>query len=191
MLRPLTILGTSLAAGPALAATKNPFSPDFYSLSNSDFIVLIAFLVFMGVLVYAKVPSLIAKQLDDRADTIRRELDEAKALREEAKALLASFERKHKDVQGQADEIVANARTSAEAAAEQAKADIARSVERRLATAKDQIASAEAAAVKSVRDEAVTVAVGAARDVLAKGMDPAQADALIDRSIETIDAKLH
>lgn len=180
-----------LAGGPAAAASKNPFSAEFYSLSNTDFIVLIGFLIFIGILVYFKVPGMIGKMLDDRAAGIKSDLDEARALREEAQALLASFERKQKDVQSQADAIVAAAKEDAEAAAEQAKADIAKSVERRLAAAGEQIASAEAAAVKEVRDQAVTVAIGAAADIMAKGMSAAEANKLIDAGIAQVEAKLH
>jgi len=184
-------LPIALAAGPALAASKNPFSLEFYSLSNTDFIVSLAFLLFLGILWYFGVPKLLTKALDDRADGIRSELEEARALREEAQALLATYERKQKDVQNQADAIVANAKADAEAAAEQAKADIERSVERRLAAAQEQIASAEAAAVKEVRDRAVIVAVGAAADYLASTMTADAANKLIDSGIAEVEAKLH
>lgn len=180
-----------LAAGPTVAASKNPFSAEFYALSNTDFIVTIGFLVFVGILVYFGVPGMISKMLDDRAAGIKAELDEARALREEAQALLATYERKQKDVQGQADAIVAAAKADAEAAAEQAKADIVRSVERRLAAATEQIASAEAAAVKEVRDQAISVAIGAASDILTKGMSSANANKLIDAGIAQVEAKLH
>lgn len=176
----------TLAASPALAA-----SGPFLSLGNTDFVVLIAFLVFIGVLFYFKVPTLIGGQLDKRAEGIQSELDEARALREEAQSLLASYERKQKEVQGQADRIVANAREDAAAAADEAKEDLKKSIARRMAAAEDQIASAQAGAVKEVRDQAILIAVAAAREVIAKQMTAAQANALIDDSINEVGAKLH
>ncbi len=178
-------------AGPALAASKNPFSAEFWKLSNTDFIVSIAFILFIGVLFYFKVPGMISKMLDDRAAGIQSEIDEARSLREEAQTLLASYERKHREVQEQADKIVAQAKVDAEAAADQARADLTKSIERRLAAATDQIASAEAGAVKEVRDMAATVAVQAARDVIAKQMTAESANGLIDAAIAEVDAKLH
>jgi F-type H+-transporting ATPase subunit b len=178
-------------AQPAFAASKNPFSADFWTLSNSDLIVLLAFLLFVGVLLYFKVPSTIGKMLDGRADTIRKELDEAKALREEAQSLLADYERKQKEVQEQAARIVENAKSEAEQAAVQAKEDIATSVARRLASAEEQIESARASAVKEVKDRAVSVAVTAAQEVIAKQMTAAAANKLIDESIATVQDKLH
>lgn len=176
----------SLAASPAFAA-----SGPFFSLGNTNFIVTLGFLVFIGVLFYFKVPGMIGGLLDRRAETIKSELDEAKALREEAQSLLASYERKQKEVQEQADRIVATAKDEAAAAAEAAKAEIKASIARRLAAAEDQIASAETAAVREIRDRAVSVAVSVARDALAGQMTAAQGNKLIDEAIATVEAKLH
>jgi F-type H+-transporting ATPase subunit b len=129
--------------------------------------------------------------LDKRAAAIKAELDEAKSLREEAKALLASYEKKQTEVQAQADRILEAAKAEAAAAAEQAKADIVSSVARRLAAAEDQIASAEASAVKEVRDQAILVAIGAARDIISKQMTEAESNSLIDASINDVGSKLH
>ncbi|MEL7093572.1 MAG: F0F1 ATP synthase subunit B [Pseudomonadota bacterium] len=181
----------ALMANPALAASKNPFSAEFWKLSNTDLIVSIAFILFIAVLFYFKVPGMITKMLDDRAQGIQSDIDEARALREEAQSLLASYERKQKEVQEQADAIVAQAKTDAEAAAEQARADLKTSIARRLAAAEDQIASAEASAVKEVRDMAAVVAVQAAQDVIAKQMTAADGNKLIDAAIAEVDAKLH
>ncbi|AAV96468.1 F0F1 ATP synthase subunit B [Ruegeria pomeroyi] len=173
-------------ASPALAA-----SGPFFSLKNTDFVVTIAFLVFIAVLFYFKVPSMIGGALDKRAEGIQSDLDEARKLREEAQSLLASFERKQKEMQGQADAIVAAAKEEAQRSAEQAKVDLEASIARRLAAAQDQIASAEAAAVKDVRDRAIAIAVAAAGDVIASSMTAAEANKLIDAGIADAGAKLH
>jgi F-type H+-transporting ATPase subunit b len=181
----------TLAASPAMAASKNPFSAEFWKLSNTDMIVLIAFLLFIGVLIKFKVPGMLSGMLDKRADGIKSDLDEAKALREEAQTLLASYERKQREVQEQADRIVANAKEEATRSAVVAKEDIANSVTRRLAAAKDQIESAKASAIRDVRNQAVTVAVAAAQSVIAKQTTAASANSLIDDAIAEVGAKLH
>ena len=176
----------SVAASPAFAA-----SGPFISLKNTDFVVLVAFLIFVGILIYYKVPSKIGEMLDGRSVAIKADLNEAKALREEAQSLLASYERKQKDVAEQASRIVASAKEEAANAAVAAKADIAASITRRLAAAVEQIASAEASAVKAVKDQAVVVAIGAARDVIAAQMDAKSSNALIAEAIDAVEAKLH
>jgi F-type H+-transporting ATPase subunit b len=177
----------AITAGPALAAGEY----GFVSLRNSDFVVLIAFIVFIGILVYYKVPGMIGGLLDKRAETISAELAEARRLREEAQSLLSSFDRRQKDVQAQADRIVAAAREEAERAAAEAKQDIKASVARRLAAAEDQISSAEKAAIRNVRDRAVTVAIAASQDVIAAQMTAARGNSLIDNAIAEVEAKLH
>lgn len=177
---------SALAATPALAA-----GDVFFSLKNTDFVVLLAFLLFIAVLFYFKVPSLLGGMLDSRATGIKSELDEARALREDAQTLLASYERKQKEVQEQADRIVAAAKEEATLAAEQAKEDLAKSLERRMAAAKDQIGSAQASAVKEVRDQAATIAVAAAQDVMAKQMTAKEGGSLIDDAIAQVQTKLH
>lgn len=175
-----------LTASPAFAA-----SGPFFSLGNTDFVVLLGFLVFLGVLAYFKVPGMLGGLLDKRADGIRNELDEARALREEAQTLLASYERKSREVAEQADRIVAHAKQEAELAAEQAKEDLKASIARRLIAAESQIASAEASAIKEVRDSAARVAVLAAQDVVADQMTAKDAGQLIDDSIAEVGTKLH
>ena len=176
----------TLLASPAMAATG-----PFFSLRNTNFIVLLAFILFIAILLYMKVPSKIAGMLDARAEGIRSDLDEARALREEAQSLLASYERKQKEMQEQADRIVANARAEAERSAQTSKDEIAASIARRLASAEEQLESARAAAVKDVQNRAVTVAVAAAKDVIGQQMDASRANALIDESIATVKEKMH
>jgi F-type H+-transporting ATPase subunit b len=180
------ILAGSLLATPALAA-----SGPFFSLGNTNFIVLLAFLLFVGILLYAKVPGKVTSMLDARAVQIRADLEEAKALREEAQTILASYERKQKDVQAQAERIVTSAREEAMAAAAQAKEDLKLSISRRLAGAEERIASAEAGALREVREKAVAVAVAAAGDLLAKQMTAETADAMIDASLAQVESRLH
>ncbi|WP_435163978.1 F0F1 ATP synthase subunit B [Falsirhodobacter sp. 1013] len=185
-MKTLSIL-LALAATPALAASDAPF----FSLYNTNFTVGIAFLIFVGILLWAKVPARITSMLDKRSTDIRNELDEAKALREEAKALLASYERKQKEVIEQSERIVAKARQDAVHASEQAKLTLQETVTRRIKAAEDQIAAAEAGAVKEVRERAILAAVEAARDVLARQMTPESRSISIDAAIDQVGQKLH
>ena len=104
---------------------------------------------------------------------------------------MASYERKSREMQEMADQIVAHAKEEAAFAAEKAGEDLKASIARRLAAAEDQIASAEAAAIKEVRDRAITVAVNAARSVITSQMSASKANDLIEASIEEVGKKLH
>ncbi len=158
---------------------------------NSTFVVGISFFLFFAMLGYLGVHNMLGKLLDDRADKIRDELDEARKLREEAQAAFAEFERKHKEVEGIASEIVAHAKVEAEAAAERAKEELKVSIERRLRAADEQIAMAEAAALKEVKDKAVSVAIAAATQVISEKLDGNRTEAMIAASIDQVGNKLH
>lgn len=179
-------LALTLAASPALAAEGA-----FFSLRNTNFVTLIAFLVFIGILLWQNVPKMLGRMLDDRAQMIRNELDEARLLREEAQALVASYDAKMKEVAEQSARIVAGARDEANAAAAQAKVDLQTSIARRLAAAEDQIDAAVKAAEVAVRNEAIAVSVQVAGEVLAKQMTKDGAAAAVDAAIEEVAAKLH
>ena len=175
-----------LATSPAFAA-----SGPFVSLKNTNFIVLLAFILFIGVLFYFNVPKLLGGMLDKRAETIRSELNEARKLREEAQSILANYERRQKEVQEQADRIVESARKEAEAEAVKAREALEVTVARRRTAAEEQITSAQLSAERAVRDKAIKVSVAAARNVILSQMTRASADKLIDAAIGEVGSKLH
>jgi F-type H+-transporting ATPase subunit b len=185
----------SLAAMPAMAADEAGYSAPHGllqpSMGNTDFVVLIGFLLFVAIIFYFNVPALLLGMLDKRAAGIKSDLDEARALREEAQSLLASYERKQREVADQADRIVAQAKADAEAAAEEGKANLERSIARRMQAAEDQIQSAEDKAVQSVRNRAVEVAIAAAAATIGKQISAADANKLIDQSIGEVERHLH
>ncbi len=182
----LLITVLALTATPALAA-EGPF----FSLRNAEFVVTIAFIVFVGLILYLGVPKILARMLDDRATLIRNELDEARLLREEAMALVASFDAKMKEVAEQSARIIATAKDEAKAAGAQAKVDLEHSITRRLAAAEDQIESAVKSAEIAVRNQAISVSVQVAGEVLAKQMTADGAATAVDAAIAEVAAKLH
>lgn len=176
----------ALMASPALAATG-----PFFSLRNTDFVVTLAFLLFIGVLVYFRVPQIVAGLLDKRAEGIRNDLAEARRLREEAQEIYASYERRQREVKTQADEIVANAKREAMLEADKAKTALQASIERRLKAAEEQIAGAEGDAVRAVRDRAIQTAISAATEILGKQATAEQRAAGIDKSIDDVSRRLN
>lgn len=176
----------ALMASPALAATG-----PFFSLRNTDFVVTLAFLLFVAILLYYRVPQLIGGLLDKRADSIRNDLAEARRLREEAQEIYANYERRQREVKTQADEIVANAKREATLEAEKAKKALQVSIERRLKAAEDQISGAEADAVRAVRDRAIQTAIAAATEILGKQATAEQRSAGIDQAIADVERRLN
>lgn len=196
MRTPLIILA-ALSASPVLAASSMPVVSLFDGWTkyngevNTDFVVFVAFLVFIGILVWKKVPGLIGRLLDDRAVDIQNQLDEARRLREEAQTLLASFERKQREAEEQAQQIVADAKAQAEKDAAAATDALHDTIARRVAAAEERITSAQNAAVAEVRNRAIAVAIGAVGEVAQKAIKAADANKMIEQSITQLDSKLH
>ncbi len=157
---------------------------------DESFWVAMAFFAFVGIMIYKKVPNIVAKFLDKRADDIRRELDDARALREEAQALLASYQRKQRDAEAEAQKIVEHANQEARRLTEAAEAQVAETLERRTQLAVDKIAQAEAQAVQEVRNISVDVAVAATTRVIGDQMNEELANDLIDKSVTELRGKL-
>jgi F-type H+-transporting ATPase subunit b len=84
-----------------------------FDMADPTFWVMISFFAFIALLLYYKVPRTVGKALDSRADAIRRELDEARRLRDEAQALLADYQRKSREAETEAKEILEQAKREA------------------------------------------------------------------------------
>ena len=159
--------------------------------ATPEFWVLVSFLGFVGLVLYYKVPAMIAGMLDKRAADIAAELDEARRLREEAQQLLASYQRKQREAMKEAEDIVTQAKAEAEQLAKETRANMEAQVDRRTKLAEDKIAQAEAQALNDVRSTAAEVAIGAARRVIADKVDAGKDAKLIEKSISDLASKLH
>ncbi len=158
---------------------------------TAEFWVAVAFFMFVGLLVYMKVPGLIADSLDQRADSIRKELDEARRLREEAQDLLADYQRKQRQADEEAKAIVQQAEREALSLKEQSEKALKESIDRRSRLAEEKIARAEAQALAEVRGAVVEAATAAAERVLASRVNSDAASTLIDQSIRDLRGKLN
>jgi len=158
---------------------------------DATFWALIALILFGGVIAWLKVPGMITKSLDDRADKIRDELNEARRLREEAQSLLADYQRKRREAEGEADAIIAEAKDEAERLTSETNAALEEMIARRTKAAETKIAQAESQAIAEVRAKAADVAVSAAEKILSAKVTGSVADGLITKSIEDVKARLN
>ncbi len=145
--------------------------------------VFLALVVFIVGLMYKGIHKVIAKALDDRADAIRKELDEARTLREEAQTLLSSFQRKQVEAEQQAKDIVKQARKDAETMAVNARKDMAERLQRRAEQAEAKIKNAETQALTDVKLRAVQLAAIAAEQVLRTELASTDHKALVKNGI--------
>lgn len=157
---------------------------------DAAFWATIALFIFLGVVLYLKLPAMITKALDGRIKAIEGELAEAERLRLEAKFLLEEYESKRQAAASEAESIVAAAREEAFRMTAEAKTSLEALIVRRTKSVEDKIAQAEAQAVADVRSRSADVAVEAARMLLTRQMGT-KGDALIDQAIKDVGSKLN
>jgi F-type H+-transporting ATPase subunit b len=159
-------------------------------LRDPEVWVAIAFVIFV-VLTAKPIARAITRGLDGRAAKIKAQLDEARALRDEAERLLAEHQRKQIAAAKETEAILARAREEAERIRRESAANLEAALGRREKMAMDKIAQAEAQAVADVRNQAVDIAMAAATRLLKERIDAGKGDELIDSAIKDLDRKLH
>jgi F-type H+-transporting ATPase subunit b len=160
------------------------------SLSNPETWVAIAFIIFV-VLAGKPLVRMVGTTLDARAARIKAELDEARALRDEAQKLLADYQKKQQEAMRDAEAIVRQARGEAERLKTEAAANLDAAFSRREKMAMDKIAQAEAQAIADVRNHAIDVAVAAAEQLLKSKTDAQRGERMIDSAIAELERKLN
>jgi F-type H+-transporting ATPase subunit b len=160
-------------------------------LGDAEFWVAVAFVLFVAGMGYLGVHKMVAKSLDERADKIKAELDEARKLKDEAAQLLAEYQRKRQQAEAEAQDIIAGAKAEADRLAIEAKAKIEEFVARRTKMAETKIAQAEAQATADVRAAAADAAVAAAEKILTQETKGQLAGELIAKGIDDVRKKLN
>jgi F-type H+-transporting ATPase subunit b len=173
---------TALAFAPAAFAATEGHGQDTLLTPFSDpvtHLVMLGILIFFVIIWRVGAFKAVLGGLDSRADAIRKELEEAASLREQAAEALAMAERRQQDADKEAEAIVEQAKLDAKAFLEEAKKDLTDKIARREAQAAARITRAEAEAASEVRRAAADAATEAARRVMADqtGVDQFEAAA--------------
>lgn len=166
----------------ATGTTELHHEPTALGISAPGFVAL-SMLVVIGLILWKKVPAMIAGMLDARIATIRTQLEEATRLRTEAEAQLAEAKARNAASAGDAAAIIAHAEAEAKQMIAKAESDSADLVARRRKMAEDKIAAAERAAIAEVRATAADAATRAAAAIIAEKHDASADKPLIDQTI--------
>lgn len=157
--------------------------PAIFGVVNATVVVSLAMAVFLTILIWKKVPSLITRGLDNQIAAIKLRLDEAKALRGEAEALRDEYAAKIASIEAQAAEMVHHAEAEAQGIIAKAEVDAAELTARRAKMAEDKISAAERTAIADIRAKAADAAARAATAIIADKHGAAADKPLVDRTI--------
>lgn len=173
-------LAEHAAAGPLPSFNLLGWNLD---LNDPAFWAFVGLLIFIGVIVYMKVPASITKTLDERANKITAELAAAEALRKEAEAKLAEVQKRALEAEAEAKGIVEAARREADQLAAAASVALTERIARREKMAEERIARAESEAVRDVKLAAVETASKAAAAILTDQLTGKAADEEFSKSL--------
>ncbi len=176
----LELMLAAAAAGHGAAGEVT--EPTAFGLNPGGWVALAMIAVF-AVMIWKKVPAMIAKALDGQIAEIRAQLDEAKTLRAEAEALKAEYQAKANSAENEAAAMVERAEGEAKTILAKAEADAEALVERRSRMAEDKIGAEERAAVEALRAAAASAATAAATKLIGERNDAASDAKLIDSAI--------
>ena len=165
-------------------------SKKMVSLDNTDFVVLISFLIFVGVLIYYKVPSIVGAFLDKRSNDIQSEIEKAGEILEEAKKILSSIEADHIRTSETIGQMVETARSRAGEEEEKAKKNIEELMKNKLISAEGQVMSNQRKILEEIEDRAIDLSIEKVKVKLSQSLSSSDYDNQFDASIQSIEKGL-
>ncbi|MDC9701654.1 MAG: ATP F0F1 synthase subunit B [Alphaproteobacteria bacterium] len=159
--------------------------------TKPEFWVAVSFLGFIALLIYFKVPSFFIKILDQRSERIKAELEEALRFREEAQSLLAEYQRKCRDTEKEAENIVKAAQEEAARYNEETRISLGNVLARRTENAKSKIIQAEQEAIASIHAAVADIATAAAKNIISLKMTPKIHTEFLESNIIELEKKLN
>ena len=160
--------------------------PEAFGFAGPGFIVSSAMLVFIGILLWKKVPAMLMGGLDAKIAEIRKQLQEAKTLRAEAEALRQEYATKIANAEKDAAAMLDHARHEADQIIAKAETDSAAMIARREKMAEDKIVAAQNSAIDELRARAAFAATAAAGDLIAAQHDAGADTKLVNEAISGI-----
>lgn len=153
-------------------------------------LVLLVCLILLVVVIWKPLKTTVVGTLDGRAEKIRHDLDEAQRLHEEAKAMLAKYERQLHEGEKLAADITAQAEAQRQRFEERMRTDYETALKRRTELAMERIQQEESQAVQEVRARAADLAIRTTRRILTQKVGQSEAQAMVKSAIEEVGRKL-
>ena len=129
----------------------------------------------------------IGEALDKRQRLIEDSIDTAEKTRSEADALLKEYRERLSDARGQADEIVARARRTAEAHEAEIQAEARAKREEMMDQTRKDIEAETRRAIQQIRAEVADLTVLATEKVTRKTLDSADQKRLVEEALAELD----
>tara|TARA_B100000686_G_C16416368_1_gene774832 strand:+ start:102 stop:599 length:498 start_codon:yes stop_codon:yes gene_type:complete len=157
---------------------------------DATFWVAISFFLFIGMLVYFKIPQKINEMLNQLISNIKNEIDESEKLRNEAKVLLDNSQTKLDGAGKEANKIIDQAKKDSEKLVIEINEKFHKSAEIKKKLAETKIAQMKEAAIKEIKDTSIKIAVDSVKKIIATSVDKNKLDAIFEKDLEEAKSEL-
>ena len=151
---------------------------------NATFWVAISFIIFIGGLVYLKIPQKINEILNKLILDIRNEIDESEKLRSEAKILLDNAQSKLNTAQTVSDNILDQAKKDSDHLVIEMNDKFHKSSEIKKKLAENKITQLKEVALKEIKDVSIKIAMDSVKKIISTSVDKSKLDSLFDKNLE-------
>ena len=151
---------------------------------DATFWVMISFFIFIGLLIYFKIPQKIKSSLDENISNIKSEIDEADKLKEDAKNILTEHEKKISNSKTEVKLMVDKANEDAEKNVIKTNQDFHNLMENRKKNAEERIKQLKSQALKDIKNTSVKIAIESVEKLLKNSLDKSKLDKIYASSVE-------
>ena len=151
---------------------------------DATFWVMISFFAFIGLLIYFKIPQKIKISLDENISNIKKEIDEADKLKEEAKNILIEHEKKISNSKAEVKQLINKANEEAEKNVIKTNRDFHILMDNRKKNAEERIKQLKNEALKDIKNASVKIAIESVEKLIKNSMDKSKLDKIYSSSIE-------
>ena len=151
---------------------------------DATFWVMISFFVFIGLLIYFKIPQKVRTVLDENINSIKNQIDEADKLKEDAKNILTEHEKKISDSKAEVKQMINKASDEAEKNVIKSNKDFHNLMETRKKNVEERIKQLKNQALKDIKNASVKIAIESVEKLIKNSLDKSKLDKIYSSSIE-------
>ncbi len=157
---------------------------------DATFWVAISFVLFIGLLIYFKIPQKINEILNQLISNIKNEIDESEKLRNEAKTLLDSSQTKLDSANNEAGKITDQAKKDSEKLVIEINEKFHKSAEIKKKLAETKINQMKEAAIKEIKDTSIKIAIDSVKKIISTSVDKNKLDTIFEKDLEEVKTEL-
>ena len=151
---------------------------------DATFWVAVSFFIFIGGLVYLKIPQKVSNILSDQILDIKKEIDESEKLRAEAKTLLANSQKKLDEVYNLKKEILEQAKKDSEMLIIEINEKFYKSSEIKKKLAENKIIQMKENAIKEIKNISAKIAIESVIRIINTSIDKSKLDKIFEQNLE-------